>query len=165
MKRIAKAWGCPAGLCLFILIASCATTPEMPMSERVYRTVLDTGQDKNAAYRIANEWMVDMFTSAEAVVEYQDKEEGIIKGKARFTNVITGDFRIVNISFTLTVEVKDDRVRVSFDNMKALPSDPTNFFSVAEAIYNQGAHDAFVELAKGMVTSLEADMAKGGDDW
>ena len=98
------------------------------MDDRVHQVTIDTGRDQASAYRVANKWLVDMFRSAEAVIEYQDKAEGVIKGKATFPNISIIDFRdsvavignFISVRCTITVEVKDNRARVSFDGMEAV---------------------------------------------
>lgn len=147
------------------LVVSCATTPEVPVADRVHRVVFETGRDQDAAYRVANEWMVDMFTSAEAVIEYQDKAEGVIKGKATFPNITTSDLNVATIACTITVEVKDDRARVSFENMDSVPLIADNVFSIMLAVYNQAAHDAFIEYADTLVATLQQDMTTDSSDW
>ena len=148
------------------LIAACTTTSNVvPMDDRVHQVTIDTGRDQASAYRIANEWLVDMFRSAEAFIQYQDKAEGVIKGKATFPGIWTSDKGAMSIKCTITVEVKDNRARVSFDGMEAVPIISDNIFAILAAVYSQPAHDAFVEYADALVVTLQDDMLRDSDEW
>ena len=151
-----------------LLLASCTTFDTLPWSERFYQVVIDTTHDKRTEYRIANEWLVDMFVAAEHVIHYQDKEEGIIKGKSKLlirptrpADQLRPDFTTESdaapyvtaqsVDFTFTIEIKDKRVRVTFDDMQSFL---TGGFTRTD-LYNAVLHAAFVKEAEGVIESLE----------
>ncbi len=61
------------------LLVGCSTAKlvTVPPSENV----IEVKGTKTNLYIKANEWMVNIFTSAKSVIQFQDKEEGIIVGK------------------------------------------------------------------------------------
>jgi len=65
---------------------------------------------KDELYIMANSWAVDTFVSAESVIEFQDKEAGIIKGKY-FTSFLNGIY-LINVKTIITVEVKEGKARI-----------------------------------------------------
>ena len=63
-----------------LMCSSCATTQTAftPITLTETATVLGT---KNDVYVKANLWLVDVFNSAKSVIQFSDKEAGVIKGK------------------------------------------------------------------------------------
>ena len=64
-----------------ILGTSCGSVKyyNSPISPRTEIVELTT--DKNTNFVNANEWMVEVFNNAESVIQFSDKEAGIVKGK------------------------------------------------------------------------------------
>ena len=114
-----KAYALVGIVVLVSLFAGCATTVnEAPEEMRSMTEVVEVpGMDKDMIYMKANEWMVDTFKSAESVIQYSDKEEGIIKGKYTFTarKVLFGVGEMT-VTTIVTIEAKEGRYRVTFDN-------------------------------------------------
>lgn len=94
-------------LILLVTLASCATygTVDDIHSEKL--VVEAPGNSAEDLYVKAASWMVDSFNSSDSVIEYEDKEAGIIKGK----------FRIVDSRYdfemSVTVETRPERARLS----------------------------------------------------
>jgi len=77
--------------------------------------VLVEDMSKDTLFTKVNMWFVDAFKSAESVIQYSDKESGVIKGKY-VGNTGTKLILTYNITSTITVEVRDGRYRILFDN-------------------------------------------------
>ncbi len=83
--------------------------------KRTFKRVIDVpNRSKNKLYVSANSWFVDTFDYAGSVIEFTDKEEGRIIGKYVF-NTFQG-FENFIIRQTITVDVKDGRVRLTISN-------------------------------------------------
>lgn len=81
-------------------------------TSRVYEN-LDTS--KQELFVKCNEWMVNQFISSKSVIQYSDKEAGIIKGIYHNTNydeVIHLDGP-PSAKFLITIKVKDNRAKLS----------------------------------------------------
>jgi len=66
-------------LAMIVLLSSCATTKVfVPITKTETINVSGT---KNENYVKANLWLVDIFNSAKSVIQFSDKEAGVIKGK------------------------------------------------------------------------------------
>ena len=77
-------------IALLALTASCGTTRTFTYDalKPIAKTIkLDTDKDFN--YIRANEWMVENFVSAEDVIQFTDKEAGVVKGKYLFKKGFT----------------------------------------------------------------------------
>lgn len=94
-------------LMLLATLAGCTTygTVDDIHSERL--VVEASGNSAEDLYVKAASWMVDSFNSSDSVIEYEDKEAGIIKGK----------FRIFSsrheFEMSVTVETRPERARLS----------------------------------------------------
>jgi len=60
-------------------------------------------------------WMTKTFQSAKSVIQYQDKEAGIVTGNGKVD--MNNPVATMYLDFVLTVEIKDGKVRLSFDNL------------------------------------------------
>lgn len=99
---------------VLVMLSGCATTGTKLNEPLIFSKVVDVpGINKTDLYVKANMWFVDAFKSAESVIQFTDKESGVIKGKYIGKNVMTGIY-ICKISTTITVEVKDEKYRISF---------------------------------------------------
>lgn len=63
-----------------LLMISCAA-PVLMESPPMVSLNIENEFDKNSNFIKANEWMVSTFNDAESVIQFTDKEAGIVKGK------------------------------------------------------------------------------------
>ncbi len=105
------------GLLLFsIFFSSCMSAPAiLPPDQLIIRRVIEVQKPKEELYSISMNWMAKTFKSAKAVIEYQDKEEGKIIGKGMMV-VKYGLGIPADTFFTLTIETKDNKLRISVEN-------------------------------------------------
>lgn len=100
-----------------LLLASC-TTIKTSEVKGVTKVIEVSGASKDELFVKASSWLVDAFNSAKSVIQFSDKEAGVIKGKYRITFpqfLETGECEA-----TFTVECKDGKCRLIID-------DPYNF--------------------------------------
>ncbi len=93
---------------------------------------------KKDNYILSNEWMVEAFNNAESVIQFSDKEAGIVKGKYHLYSGegSTGYYRSESVSAIITLRVKDDGVRIEIDTRGT-----TFGYWQATGIYNNGPID------------------------
>ena len=109
-----------------------------PMQESVE---LETS--KNINYINANEWMVETFSSAESVIEFSDKEAGIVKGRYVLSpersssgvhvgyGIYSGAFVVKATKAIITVRVKD-----SFARIEIQPTTKANYQTLNGKVSN-----------------------------
>jgi hypothetical protein len=101
---------------IFILIfaSSCATIPaSFSADDDVSKTVDDLTGSKNQLYAKATEWLITYFGSAESVIQYADKEDGIIIGKYVLRSVaVQGTSKAYELFATITIQVMDNKARI-----------------------------------------------------
>ena len=107
--------GIPA-LCLAVLavmtLSACvsAKPDEQPMPS--HSSVVQVPEaTKDELWLRANEWCIDAFKNSTNVIQYSDKEAGVIRGK--FTGEYNG-YYYEYVQTTFSVEVKDGKARLTF---------------------------------------------------
>lgn len=106
-------------LFLIILLPSCVATKPLQLSYKDYTVEKEilSNKSKNDLFVIANSWMVETFNSATNVIQFSDKEAGMIKGRYLMGGSITpgstyvaeSDNRVFAI---ITVQVKDSLTKI-----------------------------------------------------
>jgi hypothetical protein len=98
-----------------LLLQSCATmtaTDLTPERSTISEIVEIPGITKDDFFVRANSWMVDNFVNAESVIEYTDKEAGVIKGKYVMSGLPEG-VSTFSVRSTITIETKEGKVRIT----------------------------------------------------
>lgn len=70
--------------------------------------------NKKDLYTKVNSWFVSTFVSAESVIEYQDKEAGIVMGN--YVYDWNNGFIVFKVKQTIKIEVKDNKYRFSISD-------------------------------------------------
>lgn len=81
------------------------------------------GLTKDQLFAASKMWIAQNFESADAVIEYEDKDEGTILGNGNmqypcgrgFSCMVKADWRT---RFTMKVETKDGKIRLTFSNIR-----------------------------------------------
>ncbi|MBF0171159.1 MAG: DUF4468 domain-containing protein [Nitrospinae bacterium] len=82
-------------------------------------TVEDVDISKGEIYIAAMDWMTETFRSSKSVIEFEDKEAGVIvgKGNADFGYKFVFGTTDANAKFKIKIEAKDGRYRLTFSNV------------------------------------------------
>lgn len=79
------------------------------------------GFTKDQLYTTARMWIAQNFKSAKAVIEYENKDEGTIIGNGNIPFPCKGfdclGFGDTRVPFTMKVETKDGKIRITFTNI------------------------------------------------
>jgi hypothetical protein len=109
-------------LLVLFLLPSCAALTPIPISYESFLKTKEITADKNRAdlFVAANSWMVETFNDAESVIQFSDKEAGIIKGRyllggAYETYTLSGHIydRDTRVYATITIMVKDSLSKIT----------------------------------------------------
>jgi hypothetical protein len=149
------------GVILLSIVTGCASMngPSASEADKAYQTIINVeGKDKNSLYVSANSWFVDTFNSSGSVIQYQDKEAGKIMGK--FISLHKDSLYWYSVKSTVSVEVKDNKVRLSFyDPAFAVTDDSLNGDYKKNDEYRDMT-DAVMQMTKKNWLSLEASLKK-----
>ena len=98
---------------IILLLTSCISTGvvKTPLTSQTIIEVPNTSQTD--LYVRANSAAVEMFNNASSVIQYSDKNAGMIKGKFIISNVLEGIYyHRINV-------IKDNKMRLSFSDISA----------------------------------------------
>ena len=125
-----------------VIMAGCAGGLELlPLEERQLIIVQETpGISKNEIFDKAIVWIATSFIDSKEVLEIQDREAGKIIGKGiiRFS---LGMGVIAASRFTITIDIKDERYRVKFEDLvrvdlgENIPLSTVGYRSYSEQIF------------------------------
>ena len=170
------------GLAVLAAILGCASAPQPLSSEKnIYQEVIEIQKPQNELFISSMKWMTDAFTSAKAVIEYQDKEEGIIIGKGTAQVGIHDGSGKSSVEFTIRLEVKDNRARVTFKDMSIAKATTSGSYSTSAAgalgaalaiaiinttnVYGWEQHGRFTRWAQTVISAYGTYIAGESDDW
>jgi len=126
---------------------------------------IENGVDKNSNFIKANEWMVETFNNAESVIQFTDKEAGIVKGKyiMREGTVSTSAYvqSVSSFSAIITIRVKEGASRIEIDA-------PSGMYSMKTMGIEYGfTPEMFNTSADELILDFETSMIKesNNNDW
>ena len=127
---------------------------------------IENTSDKNSNFIKANEWMVQSFNNSESVIQFKDKDAGIVKGKYVIKEGYTEASLNVIIRPTyfsiITLRVKDNAVRIEV-------SAPSGMFAQKDIYGGEMGFtkEMFIIEAKKLIENFEIYMKKksSNDNW
>ncbi|MDZ7852370.1 MAG: DUF4468 domain-containing protein [Halomonas sp.] len=115
-------------LFLTSLLAGCAATAPPPQNfDREVSKVYETpGVSAEEIFNESRIWIAENFISAKAVIEYEDKENGILIGNGSVDYLCSGIECLATenwkYQFTMRLDIKEDRFKTEFMNIRILPA-------------------------------------------
>lgn len=140
-------------LCLLVL-AACASMEPAPTTK--IQKIIEYGKPADQAFALTMRWLNNNFVSAKNVIQYSDKDSGLITGKAYMPirRVMGSEY---GIDYTVTLEIKSNKARLTFD---------TNFGSfMGTSNATKQNYDVYAGEIEGMAASLEEYIATTSLDW
>ena len=155
-----KGWILLVIVVVLMAFVSCASAPAtLPPEELIIKEIIEVDKSKNELYRLSMEWLAKTFKSSKAVIQYKDKDEGVIIGKG-FMVVRYGLGIPADTYFTLTIETKDGKVRATVEEayMKISVSGTTSESPVDnEFTMNERFKPEVMKLFKSLKDYLEKE--------
>lgn len=100
-----------------LLFAGCGRLVRVPEQEQMLRQVYAVQLSKDEIFDRALEWCARTFSHIDDSIMVKDREKGKIIGKGTGKYSEYFDFLVDRqFSYTITIEVKNGRYRVTFDN-------------------------------------------------
>ena len=151
-------------LILILFIGCAGIMQSIPPEELVLQKVYEINLSKKEIYQKSLEWLAKTFISSKEVIELKDEYTGKIigKGVTEFTNVIAK----IPCRYTVTIEAKENRYRVTFDTFVGLSGEyhnnPKPISNEMERKYLTEVKSNLDLLANDLFTFLKSD---SNDDW
>lgn len=161
-------------LLITVLLHGCAAAFPLKPEETSYQKIIELpAQSKGHIYEKSRQWIAERFKSAKSVIEYENKEEGVIIAN----NSMTRPESVVHISggsiitYTMKEEIKDNKARLTFNNFEALV--PTTHNALTGQVYGGGIRPVLQGDLEGIhaefgiiANDLQAYILKGDNkDW
>lgn len=152
-------------LLLFIVAAvvftSCATYQKVSLgpATRIYEVA---GDSKAELYVKSIEWLIDSFKDAKSVIQFKDKEEGIIVGKYLMCSTKIGSGSgayYEDLYAKIKINTKDNATRLIIE-----PLGEWNYDSGSLTVRNYSKNNAIDEI-NGLIESYEKMLDKEDAEW
>lgn len=153
-------------LLMLVTVTSRAQLPLDPDTQKfTYAEVIEEPGTKADLYARAREWFVHAYKSADDVIQLDDKENGQIIGKGKFSVYLSMNTRYVR--HTVTIEIKDNKYRyiiTSFilDWGNGIATEP---FETVQKMYHKKLYTATAEAVPDIIAGLKKQMATQKADW
>ena len=102
-------------LILFAVMASCASKREAISTPEMTGTIDVPQRSQSYLYAKANRWIVTTFDEPKLVVQFSDKEEGLVIGKYLIFATDREDKKCPMIYSTFNINTKDGSARIVID--------------------------------------------------
>ena len=153
-------------IALFIIGCAAMTKVDLPKEDLMVQRVLEVELNQAEIYARSLEWMAKTFVDSKEVVEVKDRENGRIigKGLTSFTNVIVK----IPCRYTITIEAKDGKARVTMENFVGLWGEHHN---MPRPLPQMQSELKMLEEVKAKLNLLADDLyshlkkSKTNDDW
>jgi hypothetical protein len=166
MKKKLIFWGIVIPFLVASIVSGCTTTDPALTNSTTFSEVVDVAETSAAdLYTRINLWFVDAFKSAESVIEFSDKDSGVIKGKYLFRG--NDGAYPYDCQSTITVEVKDEKYRISFASPYIFYYSPNgqNRSSKPAPVQNQAMADKITAEWQKLADDLKNNISKQTVDW
>ena len=117
--------------------------------------IIEVDLTKNEIYSLSLQWMANTFVDSKEVVEVKDAESGrlIGKGITYFTSVVVE----IPCRYTITIEAKEGRARVTIDSFTALWGE---YHNKPRPVGKYKGERGILEDVKGDAAALINDLSK-----
>jgi hypothetical protein len=151
-----------------LLISGCVSTTVVPIpeSEKQVQFINEFGsQNKDTLFDGTIDWLAETFVDSKSVVEVNDRERGRIVGKGltsfNMGNPGSGWGATFKCRFTVVIDVKDSRVRVTYKDFTMLDRYGIAVGQMIDRQYNNQVRENIARIHDGYVTYI----SRQRDEW
>ena len=104
---------------LFIGCVSMSNLKPIDTNKQFQKTIENIDLSKSEIFKKTLQWLAKSYNDSKEVIEFKDESSGKIIGRGSGSvvfNLTAIAPIIVNIRYTLTIEIKDNRARMTFSN-------------------------------------------------
>ncbi len=114
-----------SALTVLFFMGCASTPPEYAPSENLFIQEVSEvpGFSKEELFNGARIWVAESFSSALDVIQYANRDQGVIVGKTSIPHERTSQFGGPNrfeLRFTVVAETKDDKIRTTFKDLRLM---------------------------------------------
>jgi hypothetical protein len=106
-----------------LLFVGCIEIEPIPEQDKSFESVYQIpNSSKDTIYNNTRIWMAENFRSSKDVIDYENKEEGILIGNGSMAYPHRGltslGSAIAKVSFSMRVDMKNDKFKLTFSKIK-----------------------------------------------
>ncbi|GGD48699.1 hypothetical protein GCM10012288_23530 [Malaciobacter pacificus] len=149
---------------LFVFIG--CGQPTVPKNQLVYSKIIQHNKNSNEAFEFSKMWLANAFVDSKSVIEYENKDNFTIIGKGIIPKVYYGLTIYGDTKFTITIQNKNNRTKITLDNIKIETYDNING-TLKYDMWNQKQFNYFSIEADKLLTSFKSSLSKKtlNDNW
>lgn len=96
-----------------LLLFQCGTSMTVLKPVQRSKIISVDSKTKNQLYIRANTWMVETFNNAKSVIQFSDKESGIVIGKYLMKSIITSTTTRNDVYAIIKIQAKDGSTKIT----------------------------------------------------
>lgn len=151
-------------LLVAVVLLSCQSVQYIPVSIDPVEKTFEVIGNKNDLYVRANNWMVETFKSSKSVIQFSDKEEGLVTGKYILKTFYSFDaygqkFESGVLNAIIKIQVKDNASKITI-----MPDDFQEVHSSRNKDYRYTKVNA-IEDANKLIVSYQDYLTNYSDDF
>ncbi|MDD4721110.1 MAG: DUF4468 domain-containing protein [Bacteroides sp.] len=147
---------------LLFFATSCGTTRMITIDEPTIKVYTDLVDSQDDLFIKANDWMISMFVDASSVIEFSDKEGGVLIGKYLMSGEIRTGYSFYatatvdsRVYAKIDIRVRDGRARISIEPIGSWKYDDSGL-----TIYNYSKENFYQDMDKMMLSFENAIKAE-----
>ena len=147
---------------LLFFATSCGTTRMITIDEPTIKGYTDLVDSQDDLFIKANDWMISMFVDASSVIEFSDKEGGVLIGKYLMSGEIRTGYSFYatatvdsRVYAKIDIRVRDGRARISIEPIGSWKYDDSGL-----TIYNYSKENFYQDMDKMMLSFENAIKAE-----
>lgn len=148
-------------IALALVLAGCSSMKRSDMEETVY-IAEDLEGSASDVFVKARSWMVDAFVSSDSVIEFEDKDAGVISGK--YTTDVSQGLGTLRITSQITIECRDGRARLTITpGSLRISAAGSSWTSTNDLL--PSSHEKYLEKTAALAESFASYMTSSASDW
>lgn len=139
---------------LLFLITACVTPKMIAIEQPAVKVITDLEGNQDDLFVKSNDWMISMFVDASSVIQFSDKEEGVLIGKYLMSGTTKTGYSFYSsntvdtrVYAKIDIRVRDNRARISIEPMNSWRYDESGL-----TIYNYSKEDFYNDMDKLMLS-------------
>lgn len=139
---------------IVLFMMSCGFTKKLHESEPETIVVELPKQSKEEIYVKANQWLITLFKNAESVIQFSDKEYGVLSGKYIIATLVNGNSKLNDkyLYALLNIYIKESKAKIEIY--------PDPFFYYPNNPYSEYTPDKLMKDTDFIFTSFETYMSE-----
>lgn len=134
---------------LLIALAGCMSAPHAIVPND-FKKIIITNKGSDDNYKASMLWFVENYNSAKDVIQYADKDSGIISGRGETNIAYKNEYKMdvmIRMDYVITIEIKDQSSKISFSDISVIRNSGWTNYRQTDYTLSQEEADAYLDFA------------------